>query len=206
MNLVPRSLLKKYDGTLLRLRKGEAVFREGDPALHFFQVDEGVIKMVTSSQDGREFIQGVCYKGETFGEPPLFCNFPYPATAVCREPSAVYRIEKARFFDLLRNHFDIHLKLNAVLCERLRYKSMMLTEIAFYEPEHRLEKLFFDILQHTHPVMKQIVIPYTRQELADLTGMRVETAIRSIKKLESRGRVLLDGRKIILKSNFQVSR
>jgi CRP-like cAMP-binding protein len=196
---IPRTLLKKYGGTALRLRKGDSVFREGEPAAYYYQIEEGVVKIVTSSQDGREFIQGVFYKGESFGEPPLFCGFPYPATAVCREPGSILRLEKARFFDLLRDHVDIHLKFTAILCDRLRYKNMMLTEIAFYGPEHRLEKLFGYIARHIRPAGGQVIIPYTRQELADLTGMRVETAIRSIKKLQLHGKVLLDGRKIILK-------
>lgn len=199
MSLIPRSLIKKYDGTVLRLRKGDSIFREGEPANFFFQVDEGVVKMVTSSQDGREFIQGVFQKGESFGEPPLFCGFYYPATAYCMEASTIHRIPKERFFDLLRDHFEIHLRVNKVLCNRLRYKNMMLNEVAFYDPEHRLERLFAYLLQHTYPNSKQVAIPYTRQELADLTGMRVETAIRSIKRLEQSGRVVLEGRKIIVK-------
>lgn len=198
--VVPRTLLRKYGGMLLHLRKGDSVFREGEPASYFYQVEEGIVKVISASQDGREFIQGVFCKGESFGEPPVFCCFPYPATAICREPSTIYRLEKACFFALLRDHPDVHLKVTAMLCERLRYKNMMLTEVAFYQPEHRLEKLFAYIAHRAGPAGGQIVIPYTRQELADLTGMRVETAIRSIKKLELNGRLVLDGRKIIVKS------
>jgi CRP-like cAMP-binding protein len=200
MSLVPRSLLKQYGGKLLQVRKGDSIFREGEPAHFFYQVDEGQVKMITSSQDGREFIQGVFNKGESFGEPPLFCGVYYPATAYCMERSSIYRLEKDRFFDLLHDHFDIHLRLNKVLCSRLRYKNVMLNEVAFYEPEHRLAKFFETFARQAGEPAAELVIPYTRQELADLTGMRVETAIRTIKKLERAGKVALRGRKIVIAS------
>ena len=41
-------------------------------------------------------------------------------------------------------------------------------------------------------------IPLTRQQIAGLTGLRVETVIRTIKKLEEKGKLELDSHKIIM--------
>jgi CRP-like cAMP-binding protein len=42
----------------------------------------------------------------------------------------------------------------------------------------------------------KIIIPYTRQQLADMSGLRVETVIRTVKKMEKEGRLVLEGHKI----------
>jgi CRP-like cAMP-binding protein len=39
-------------------------------------------------------------------------------------------------------------------------------------------------------------VPLTRQQLADMSGMRVETVIRTIKRMEETGKLLLQDHKI----------
>jgi CRP/FNR family transcriptional regulator len=42
----------------------------------------------------------------------------------------------------------------------------------------------------------QVFIPFTRQEIANFTGLRVETAIRTINKMGKDGQLLIDKHKI----------
>jgi CRP/FNR family transcriptional regulator, cyclic AMP receptor protein len=44
----------------------------------------------------------------------------------------------------------------------------------------------------------EYVVPFTRQQLADMSGLRVETVIRTIKKMEGDGKLKIVGRKIKL--------
>ncbi len=41
-------------------------------------------------------------------------------------------------------------------------------------------------------------VPFTRQQIADMTGLRVETVIRAVKKLEDDGKLKIVGHKIQL--------
>jgi len=198
VGLIPKSIALKYSGQAIRVRKGDSVFREGEPALFFYQVEEGSVKMVTSSEDGREFIQGVFHAGESFGEPPLFCHIDYPATAIAITDSHVLKIPKDRFFQLLQENFAIHLRFDEVLCQSLRYKNMILSEVSFHTPEHRLQTLFRHLRETLPKKQGHIEVPFTRQVIADMIGLRVETVIRSIKKMESEGKLTLKGGKIRL--------
>ena len=75
---------------------------------------------------------------------------------------------------------------------------MISSEIAAQDPEHRLLTLI-DFLKtdvgKCQPE-QQYQVTLTRQQLADLTGLRVETVIRSIKALEKKGRLTVKQRKI----------
>ena len=160
--------------------------------------------MITTSPDGKEFIQGIFKSADGFGEPPLFCAFLYPSTAIALEPTIISRLSREKLFKLLSENFEIHLNINRVLCNRLKYKSMVLSEISFYDPEHRIMSLLKYLKdegdskdskeKQGHPY----TIPFTRQQLADMSGLRVETVIRTVKKMEAEGKLQLLSRKIAI--------
>jgi CRP-like cAMP-binding protein len=206
--MINDALLRKYRTKLMTLAKGEPVFHQGDPAASFHLVKSGRIKMVTYSRDGKEFVQGYFAKGQSFGEPPFFHRVPYPASAVAVERSEVWKCPHEAFVKLLRENFPVHLHLTEVLSERLLYKSMMLSELAVEEAEHRLTTII-DYFRRAerNPAGEEYRVPYTRQQLADMTGMRIETVIRCVKSMEQKGLLrLTQGGKITWKKHLEKKR
>ncbi len=206
--MIALEVLKKYGAKVISLKKDDVIFREEEEALNYFQVLDGAIKMITNSPEGREFIQGIFKVNDSFGEPALFCAFPYPSSAIALEPSVVIKLGKENFLRLLKENFEIHLHLDQILCQRLKYKSMILSEISFYDPEHRIMSLLKylkeDSTRNVTPKNGMTrsnhtyVVPFTRQQIADMSGLRVETVIRTVKKMEGDGKLQLVDRKIAL--------
>lgn len=195
--LIPSALLEKFRARLVSLKKNQVLFDDGDPATEYFQVESGQVKMYVINPDGQEFTQGIFSAGESFGEPALLGGFNYPCGAMATDDSKIWRLPKPEFLELLKQNFDIHIRLTEVLCKRLQYKSMILTEISSHEPEHRL----ITVLKYFRSKLKAKdkstdVFPFTRQQLADMTGLRVETVIRTVKKMEKEGKLYLEGHKI----------
>ncbi len=185
--MISENILKKYRATIIHLNKGKMLFQEGEAAKFFYIVKSGRVKMSNYSEDGREFVQGYFTDGQSFGEPPFFSESPYPASATAVDESEVWKISHEQFLKLLKNNFEIHHDLTRVLCDRLIYKSTMLSELAIEEAEHRLTTLIQYLVT---PIDQQAKTPkklvFTRQQLADMTGLRVETVIRSVKSLEKK--------------------
>lgn len=183
----------------MNLRKDQILFHEGDSAVDYFQVEEGSVKMFIVSPDGQEFIQGIFAAGESFGEPALIGKFAYPGGAKAIENGKVWKLCGDYFLEMLSENFELHLKLTRVLSERLRYKSMVLSEISSHDPDHRI----ISLLKHYKSKASKsgegarIRIPYTRQQIADMSGLRVETVIRTVKKMEKEGKLVLEGHKIV---------
>lgn len=195
----PSKVLEKYHARLITLKKDQILFQEGDTASDYFQVESGVVKMYIVNDDGQEFIQGIFHGGESFGEPALIGRFPYPGSVMAIEASKVWKLPGDYFRQMLQENFDLHMKMDEVLCQRLKYKSMVLSEISSHEPEHRILSLLKYYKTKNPPskeVAGRVIIPYTRQQLADMSGLRVETVIRTVKKMEKDRKLILEGHKI----------
>ncbi len=185
--MIQQELLIAWGGTFRKLHKDQVIFFEGDKPLYYYQVVEGSVKMININDDGKEFIQGIFKTGESFGEPVLLIDEPYPAGAVANEDSVVIRITKQGFLCVLKEYPDIHLSFTQVLAQRLYNKALMSKEIASHGPEHRILALL-NMLKKTNGCVngKKFRINFPRQQIADMTGLRVETVIRSMKKMEKK--------------------
>lgn len=195
--MIDENLLDAYGAIELKLEKGEHLFHEKQKATNYFQIKSGKIKMFILTADGKIFTQGLFEDGGSFGEPPLFTDSNYPACTIAEEDTTLYKLSKAKFFRLLKENPEIHFGITRMLATRLLYKSMQLKEISSFKPEHRILSLI-DYLKKEEgvPADQKFEVSLTRQHIADLTGLRVETVIRSVKTLEKEGSLDIRGHKI----------
>ncbi len=195
--MIPVQTLKQYQARLVSVKKNQLLFDAGDTANDFLQVETGLINMYIINPDGQEFWQGVFGSGESFGEPPLLGGFCYPSSARAVEDATIWRLPRHEFLQLLKDNFELHLKLDMVLCKRLQYKSMILAEVSTRDPEHRIKTLLGYLKKKAQKLGgENDFFPFTRQQLADMTGLRVETVIRTVKKMEKEKKLVLIGHKI----------
>ena len=85
---------------------------------------------------------------------------------------------------------------------------MILSEISFYDPEHRILSLLKYLKNNSTNNMAlsngitrsnhAYIVPFTRQQIADMSGLRVETVIRTVKKMQGDGKLHLVDRKIAI--------
>jgi CRP-like cAMP-binding protein len=195
--MISESLLLEFGARKLHIKKGESLFYAGDTPKHFYQVAKGEVKMNNFNDEGKEFIQGIFTEGMSFGEPPIFIDKPYPANAEALTEAEVLAISKDAFFEMLRKNPEVNLAVSVTLSQRLYFKSIMASEISSQDAEHRIIKLidYFKEIVGLSPNEKYKV-SLTRQQIADLTGLRVETVIRAIKTLEKKGSLTITDRKI----------
>ena len=128
--------------------------------------------------------------GECFGEFPLFDDGLYAATAISDRATAIYRLPKESFIQLLNEHPNIHFKFSRLLVQRLRFKFMILDEFSHQDPEH----LIFSLLNYFRQSKKNIcpethLVKLTRQQIADMTALRVETVIRTMRQMHTTGKI-----------------
>lgn len=197
--MIDQNILEDAGAVLKKYKRNELLFKEGDNAYYYYQIQAGEVKMNNFNDEGKEFIQGIFGVGKSFGEPPLFASFKYPANAEAITDAKVWQLPKVKFLKILEENPSIHHKFTSTLASRLYYKAMMVSEISTQEPEHRILRIL-DYFKKNNTInineSNLYKIELTRQQLADLTGLRVETVIRAVKKLEQKGELLIKDRKI----------
>lgn len=150
---------------------------------------------MNSSEEGKEFIQGIFSENQGLGEPPLLGLFPYPASGVATMPTEVYKLSYHNFVELLKENFEIHLKLSQILSNRLQYKAIIMKEMSSHDAEHRIVALL-RYFKKRDGIKGAFEVTLSRQNLADLTGLRVETVIRTVRMMQEQQKLKIKGRKI----------
>lgn len=189
-------MLFTWGATASVYKKNTVIFNENELACFYYQILSGKVKMLNRNEDGKEFTQGYFYDGDCFGEPPLFLNAVYPASAVTVSDSKILKISKEKFFKILNDYPFLYEDFLMLMCKRLYTKSINLKSIVNLNTEERLKAFLVAQKQELDCNGESIMIPFTRQEIANLTGLRVETVIRVLAKMNKKGTIHIVDHKV----------
>ena len=187
-------LLYSWGAIAKEYQKNEIIFREDEFAHFYFQIVEGSVRMFNTNDDGKEFTQGYFYNGNSFGEPPLFIGATYPATAIVCENSKIIKLSKEKILKILDEYPQFQKSFLLLLANRIHSKSITSKTIINQKPEYRI-MAFLEIHKKVKSTEKQLV-PFTRQQIANLTGLRVETVIRAFTKMKKENKIEIINHKI----------
>jgi CRP-like cAMP-binding protein len=188
---------------LASYRRGELVFREGDPSDRFVMVASGRVKVFKMTPSGKDVILEIFGPGDQLGAVAVYEDFPFPASAVALEDTSCIAIGKQAFFQLLEQYPTVVRGLLLGLTFRLVELTNRLADLTGGRVETRFARLFLKLSGESGRAERDglfIPMPLSRQELADLTGTTIETAIRimsrwgkdGVVRTEKGGFMLLD--------------
>ncbi len=166
--------IRRYD-------KGELIFAEGDVAHAFIVIVTGRIKVFKSTPAGKEIILEIFGDGDPLGAVAVYEGAPFMASALAIEPSELLIVDQRDFLRMLEEHPAFVRGLLSGLTIRLAELTRRLAELTGARVEARFARLFLKLceqLGRQSPDGLFIAMPLSRQELADLTGTTIETAIR----------------------------
>jgi CRP-like cAMP-binding protein len=180
-----------------KVSAGEIIFQEGAQSSFYYQLVSGKVRWVNINDEGKEFIQTIIEPDECFGEFPLFDDEPFAASAIADEDSVIIRLHRSAFHQLLKENPDMHFKFSRLLTQRLRFKFLILKELAKHNPENSISTLLNYFKQNRKNICTKCnKLNLTRQQIADMTGLRVETVIRTMKFMQQKGELQITKGKV----------
>ncbi|MCW1961728.1 Crp/Fnr family transcriptional regulator [Chryseobacterium viscerum] len=184
------AILEKYNAT-------DSIFKEGTAAKYYFQIRSGTVKLNTFLEDGKEFVHGLPFDGHCIGESYLFTDHHYAVNAIAITDCDIIKISKTKFLQILLEKPTLMLEINKYMADRMHFRFMISSFLAISDPIVKLMKLFDHIKKYFgFEETYSFLIPYTRQQIATLTGLRVETVIRYVKKMQEQKLVKIESTKI----------
>jgi CRP/FNR family transcriptional regulator, nitrogen oxide reductase regulator len=160
---------------------GETVFWEGDVSDWFYIVATGRIKVTKLSSLGKETIIAFFGPGEMFGEVAVFENKTYPASSQAISDTLLFGIRKEAFLKFLTGHPPVELRIISVLSGRLREAQNRLRDLAGERVEQRLARMLMMLADKIGETL-----PFTRQDISDMSGTTTETTIRILSQWKER--------------------
>ncbi len=189
-------------GRRRKIRRGETVIWEGDDAPVVANVIEGVLKLTTTTGDGREQIVGVSFPSDFIGR-PFGKSSANSATALADGELCIFT--RANFDAFAKDHPELeHELLERTLTELDRAREWMLL-LGRKSASERLATLLVEMARRigrqscSGPAQpaSEIDLPLSRQQIADLLGLTVETVSRQLTKLREAGIIATPDRRTV---------
>jgi CRP/FNR family transcriptional regulator len=161
--------------------KGDIIFSEGDEPHFLHTIASGRVKVVKGVPSGKELILEILSAGDPLGAVVAYEERPYPATAVALERTVCLLLPRGEFFSLLERHPSVVRGFLSGMARRIVELTQRLPEVAGGRVETRFALLFLKLAEKAgRPEGREVFVPIhlTRQDLADITGTTIETAIR----------------------------
>lgn len=182
-------------------QRGQTIFFEGNRPLAMHCLNRGTVKLFRKGPDDRETIVHLAKPGEVLGYGPLMTGDPYSYTAEAVEESVICAIDKAAILPLLETSPRLLRALLEDACHSVHASMAGQCSLAQKSVRERMaETLLWLSESHGSPTETggKIHLRLTRQEIADLTGTVLETAVRLLSEFRKDRWIEIDGQEITI--------
>ncbi|MBP6393828.1 fumarate/nitrate reduction transcriptional regulator Fnr [Uruburuella suis] len=181
-----------------RLKKGEYLFRAGEPFSSLYAIRTGFFKTTVASQDGRDQVTGFFMSGELIGMDGI-CSHVHSCDAVALEDSEVCELPFAHMENLgqripsLQTHF-----FRLMSREIVRDQGVMLL-LGNMRAEERLAAFLLNLSNRLYSrgfAANDFILRMSREEIGSYLGLKLETVSRTLSKFHHEGLILVEHKHI----------
>jgi CRP-like cAMP-binding protein len=182
------------------LARGEALFRQGDPAVAIFAIETGRLRLERHTPDGRLVPLHTARAGETFAEASLFSE-SYHCDAIGLDSGTCVRVyPKKVVLHALGGEQSSMVGLLAAMARQLQgLRQRLEVRNVGSARERVLLALSLRVTGSTNTVD----LPAPLQDFAADIGLTREALYRTLAALEQEGRLKREGGRIILTNSFE---
>jgi CRP-like cAMP-binding protein len=183
-------------------QRDDVIFHEGEAPEWLFIVVHGYVKLIKHSDDGRDVILHVAMPGDLIGGVSAFGRRPHPFTAQAMVVTTALRVAGRDYADIMDAHPAVARQTLDDLIERLTEAHETMKSLAVDRVERRIARQLVRLAARSSQATASgivIDVPLSRQDVADLAGTTVETAIRVLSRWRQAGLMRTEaGRLVIL--------
>ncbi len=182
-------------------KKGDFLFREGEPSRGFYVVQSGAINLHRVNPSGKEQVLSVFRAGDSFAEATLAMETGYPAQACAIESAVLLQIPKNDFIALLRKRPELALRMLGAMSQHLRVLVGLLDDLQLKDAETRM--VHWLVKRCPKPISSKpctIELDRPKRILASEMGTTGETLSRTLAKLKKLKLIGVKGKSIQIAS------
>ncbi len=195
--------LTALDSTIKRrrtLKKGEMLYRFGDPLKSLYALRSGSMKTTGLIEDGRVQITGFYLPGELLGIDAINADV-HPCSAEALEASDVCEIPYPALEDLALKIPGLQHQLLRIMSREIVRDEEMLMMLGRMTAEEKLASCLMSFsrrLTSSGNSAADFKLSMSRQDLGDYLGLALETVSRLLSRFQEDGLITVHGRHILL--------
>lgn len=187
------------DRKIIRLKKKQLLFSEGDYPSALYFVSKGKIKTFKTNEEGREYITSLHGEGNFVGYTDLLEESQYNESAAALEDSEIVVINRQDFFTLLYHNREVAHTFIKMLSNDVIEKEERLLKLAYNSVRKRVAESLLMIYDRYNKESQAISeIPVSREDLSSLAGASKETVIRTLSDFKDEKLIDINGKNIRL--------
>jgi CRP/FNR family transcriptional regulator, cyclic AMP receptor protein len=171
---------------VVKYRRGDVVFAQGDPCADVRYIQKGAIKLSVLSRIGKEAVVAMLAPGDFFGEGALAGQSVRIGTATATMASSVLIIEKDAMIRLLHAEPSFSDRfINYMLNRNMRIEADLVDQL-FNSSERRLARALLLLARYGETNMPKAVPKISQETLAEMIGAtrsRVNFFMNKFRKL-----------------------
>jgi CRP-like cAMP-binding protein len=180
---------------------GATICLEGDPSTHVFILVTGLVKVLSSTNDGHDIVLALRGEGDIVGEVAGETTGRRNATIRAVDAVRALIVPHGRFNSFLESNPGAGRAYRRVVAQRWNDADMTLRSRAVTTGAQRLAGLLLDLAhRYGNPAdgAIQLVLPLTQDELASLVGTSRATVTRALNNWRKRGFILTGQRHVTI--------
>lgn len=172
------------------------LFLQDDPALRFYVVLDGWVRLYRTTEEGGESVIGVFSRGDSFAEVAICPDTAYPVNAALIEDSRLLVIPAKSFARQLSEHGEFALNIVSAMSCHLHLLVRQVEQLMLKSSTERVADFLLKLCPDDVRAAT-IDLPLEKALIAGRLGMQPETLSRSLTKLRRLG-VKSNGREVII--------
>jgi CRP/FNR family transcriptional regulator len=176
----------------VKFRPGEIIFKQGTAMTHVIVLNEGLVKIYLEGIDNRNLILRFARPLTIIGGPGVFTDYKNHVTTMAVEESSACFIDVKTLTDLVIQNKDFAIDLLKWVNTHTLANYIKFVELTQKGMHGRIAGALLYLHNEVFNKNKGEII-IKRQDLADLTAMSKESAIRIIKELKDENIITVDG-------------
>lgn len=185
---------------LIRFKKGQVIFREGDPASGFFFIHEGKVKVHKQWGDDKDLIIKLATEGDVLGHRGIGAHQSYPVTATALEQGSACFITTAFFRTTLKVNTELAYQMMMLYAHELQAAEHNMRNMAHMDVKGRIADALLKMQEiFGRDEEGNINSSMTKQDIASYAGTTYETLFKVLNEWTQDGVLEVSGKNILIR-------
>jgi CRP/FNR family transcriptional regulator len=170
----------------VQFKPGETIFKSGGPLTHILCLTSGMVKVHLEDASNKKILLGIVKPVQLLGGPGFLVDERHYVTATAIEETTACYISTKDFKKVMKVNPEFSMELVRYLNERIIYYMEKMNVLAHKHMHGKLADTFLYLADHVYN-NDTFETSLSRQDLADMSAMTKESAIRVMKEFKNEG-------------------